>query len=260
MDDNELILDAADRYGFNMEFQVKKKILENMHRNNEKFDVLLNQLIPNKDDFVEVDVMTLKRPLGDFVIECKGSSSSSRLILIQEDNAANPKEYNTTRHQINGSHYHRIAQFKPDKNQYFFTFTGDFFNKQGNQLNKISKNDAENNFFKAQIQILSAIKEISLKEVEKTDGDEDIIFIVPIIITNAQIYIIDYNQKNTQVKNFKWVLHKAPIKNTLSIDSKKDEDVGSISILVLNINYFDDFLKEYKFNRDGEIPIGNGEL
>ncbi|HAU2429474.1 TPA: hypothetical protein JBL05_13140, partial [Legionella pneumophila] len=150
MDDNKLILDAANSYGFNLEFRAKK-ILEE-----KSFSVLMNQLIKNGDEFVEIDIKAAQYQGREWLIECKGAANSSYLILIKEDNSNDPKLYNTRRHVIKDSNY-RVAQFKPDENQCFFTFTGDFFNKTGNQLKKASKNDFENNFFKAQNQILSAI-------------------------------------------------------------------------------------------------------
>lgn len=253
MEDEKLILDAANKYGFNLEFRAKK-ILEEKN-----FTVLMNQLIKNEDEFVEVDIKAAQYQGRDWLIECKGSSSSSYLIMIKEVGGIDPKMYNTRRHAIKGSNY-RIAQFKPDINQYFFTFTGDFFNKTGKQLKKASKNDAENNFFKAQNQILSAIKAISLTDTDKNKA-RDFPIIIPIIITNAKIWAIDYNNSVApEVTPYKWVLHKIPTKNNLYITPKKEREFNSISILILNIEYFDEFLNNYSFCEDGEISIANGAM
>ena len=253
MEDEKLILDAANKYGFNLEFRAKK-ILEEKN-----FTVLMNQLIKNEDEFVEVDIMAGQYQGRKWLIECKGASSSSYLILIKEDAGIDTKMYNTRRHTIAGSNY-RIAQFKPDLNQYFFTFTGDFFNKTGKQLKKSAKNDAENNFFKAQSQILSAIKAISLTDTENKKS-RDFPIIIPIIITNAKIWTIDYNNSaGPEVTPYKWVLHKIPTKNNLFITPKNDREFNSISILILNIEYFDDFLSNHLFNVDGEISIPDGAI
>ncbi|HAT1795956.1 TPA: hypothetical protein ACSJUJ_000120 [Legionella pneumophila] len=253
MDDKKLILDAANRYGFNLEFRTKKVLEE------KNFSVLMNQLMKSGDEFVEIDIRAAQYTGREWLIECKGSSDSSHLILIKEDSSNDPKSYNTKRHAIQDSNY-RIAQFKPDENQYFFTFTGDFFNKTGQQLKKISKNDSENNFFKAQYQILSAIKAISLTDTDK-DKSKDFPIIIPMIVTNAKIWVIDYNKSSEPgVSQHKWVLHKVKIKNNLFIAPKYEIEYDSISILVLNIDYLDEFLGCYSYNINGEITIGNSEL
>lgn len=253
MDDDKLILDAANRYGFNLEFRAKK-ILEE-----KSFSVLMNQLIKNEDEFVEVDIKAAQHKGREWLIECKGASNSSYLILIKEDNSIDPKMYNTRRHAIKDSNY-RIAQFKPDENQYFFTFTGDFFNKIGKELKKAAKNDFENNFFKAQNQILSAINAISVTDVDKSKSS-DFPVIIPVIITNAKIWVIDYNNSSApEVNPYKWVLHKIPTKNNLFIVPKSGREFGSISTLVLNIEYLEEFLSNYSFCEDGEITVSNGSL
>ncbi|HHF7368981.1 hypothetical protein [Legionella waltersii] len=253
MDDDKLILDAANSYGFNLEFRAKK-ILEE-----KSFSVLMNQLIKNEDEFVEVDIKAAQYQGREWLIECKGAANSSYLILIKEDNGIDPKMYNTRRHAIKDSNY-RIAQFKPDENQYFFTFTGDFFNKTGNQLKKAAKNDFENNFFKAQNQMLSAIKAISVTDVDKNKS-RDFPIIIPIIITNAKLWVIDYNNSSApQVSQYKWALHKIPTKNNLYIAPKNEREFDSISILVLNIEYLEEFLSNYSFCEDGEITVSNGSL
>ncbi|HFK5876199.1 TPA: hypothetical protein ACGYSL_000058 [Legionella pneumophila] len=50
MDDKKLILDAANRYGFNLEFRTKKVLEE------KNFSVLMNQLMKSGDEFVEIDI------------------------------------------------------------------------------------------------------------------------------------------------------------------------------------------------------------
>jgi len=253
MDDERLILEAANRYGFNLEFRTKKALEKN------HFSVLMNQLMKNGDEFVEIDIKATQYQGREWLIECKGASNSSHLILIKEDGSNDPKSYNTRRHAIKDSNY-RIAQFKPDESQYFFTFTGDFFNANGKQLKKAAKNDAENNFFKAQSQILSAIKAISLTDTDKNKS-RDFPFIIPVIITNAKIWVIDYNNSSApEVSQHKWVLHKIPTKNSLFIAPKNEIEFDSISILVLNIEYLEEFLGCYSYCEDGEITIGQSEL
>jgi len=113
-DYKELVKQAAEKYGFNLEFKTKKILEEN------QYQVDLN--VPLTGD-IEVDVKASKYKHMQLIIECKGADPTSCLILVKE---AKKEHYNSRRHIIAHTNF-AIAQYKPHPDSEFYTFTGDFF-------------------------------------------------------------------------------------------------------------------------------------
>ena len=131
-----------------------------------------------------------------------------------------------------------LGQFEPCDN-YFFTFSEDFFKTEKNgDLKKMTRNDDDNNFYKAINQIQASIiaaSKIPFPLIERNKVKT----IIPMIITNADIYVIDYaSTPQPKVSQHKWILHKA----TVSIDMCLKDKAMMLALPVVNINYLNDFL------------------
>lgn len=228
MSDEELVKIAANRYGFNLEFKTKSILEKN------GFITKHNNLMKLNDETLEIDLIANKYPDRHFIIECKGTDSSSVLILVKES-AEQDSVTNIMRHKIEGTNY-RIVGYEPPS---FCTFTGDFFNNSAKELKKASRNDDENNFYKAQLQITDAISAFI------NDESLGVSHIIPVIVTNARIWVVDYNNpENTEVTEFKYLLHKVKLANNLKLESNDEgSEVLTFVIPVVGINYLDEFIK-----------------
>lgn len=256
----QLVTQAAEKYGFNLEFKTKEIFEKN------QYQVDLN--VPLRDG-IEVDVHASRDQNRQVLIECKGTDPSSCLILIKDPK----KNYKTNRYNIPNSKF-AIAQYKPHAGSDFYTFTGDFFNLKNKELKRSSINDENNNFYKAQIQIMEALNAFYMSEASRTvlsmfeednnNGEsEERCFLIPMIVTNAdKIWVVDYSKKDGIAKPHKWVLQRARINDYIHIEYKNGEKPYSISVAVVSINYLDQFLKfvENMFLSHGEISIENSYL
>ncbi|HAT7746931.1 hypothetical protein DM455_12005 [Legionella pneumophila] len=278
----ELAKQAAEKYGFILEFNTKKELEKN------QYQVDLNVPLPGG---IEVDVKASKYKHMQLIIECKGADPTSCLILVKE---AKKEHYNSRRHIIAHTNF-AIAQYKPHPDSEFFTFTGDFFHlsKDKKQLNKAPGDYDKNNFYKAQTQIIEAINAISSQIASKnklklllaiSDSDlseenklnatinmdeidpgekKDWCYLIPVIVTNVNnIFVIDYNQNEVIVESHKWVLQKTKINEQISLRKKNGEKPYSISIAVVGIKYLDEFTKyvEGMVVSDGEIKLGSSNI
>jgi hypothetical protein len=97
------------------------------------------------DELLEIDLIANKYTDRHFIIECKGTDSSSFLILVKESDEQD-NVTNMMRHCVEGTNYRLVGYELPT----FCTFTGDFFNNNTKELKKASRNDDDNNFYKAQ--------------------------------------------------------------------------------------------------------------
>lgn len=180
----ELIIKAAEQYGFNLEFKTSKKLEET------GFVCELNEILPFGNSTVEVDLIARKQfSYLHLIIECKGADEDTILLLVKGSNNRikndKPAQYDS-RYTI--GNVIQIPMFEINTKSAAHTITGDFFrkaeeNKKEVVLKKTSKNDDRTKFYKAQQQILAAIEAYSKKLV----AEEDIQHVVPLIVTNADI-------------------------------------------------------------------------
>ena len=127
----EKIIHAAEKSGFNLEFKTKK-ILDGLN-----YDCQLNSLVRSEREIIEIDLIAINTMTQHHVIiECKGSSPESSLILIQEQT-----NQNNSINRIDLDEHIRINQFS-NLQQNFIAFTGDFFDEK---YNRKSKDDTKNN-------------------------------------------------------------------------------------------------------------------
>lgn len=232
--DVDLVIKAAEKYGFNLEFKTKNLFQA------KGYSTEINKLYQYDGELLELDVQA---ELNDrlFIVECKGTASNSMLILVKDpDNS----ESLYSRREIDK--HSRIMGF--GGTGLFCTFTGDFFTKEQHQLKKLSKNDTENNFYKAQTQVSNALCAVS-STIQNRLNSNNTIHIMPLIVTNAQIWVIDYEQTPTSATLHKWVKHKA-IPNTRLLTLLGDNQVFTYLVNIVNINYLKDFLdKSFNMNR-----------
>ncbi|MHA3320699.1 hypothetical protein ACX1FC_05535 [Legionella pneumophila] len=276
----KLAKQAAENYGFNLEFKTKREL------ENNKYQVDLNVPLTGG---IEVDVKASKKNM-QLIIECKGADPSSCLILVKE---AKNEYYNTNRHIIAHTNF-AIAQYKPHPDSELYTFTGDFFNliEQKNKDPKLNK-APYGIFYKAQIQIIEALNAISspiasvnkLKQIcaisdsnlseedkvkatiniDNLDSDEkkDWCYLIPVIVTNVKnILVIDYTNNDIIVESHKWVLQKSKINEQIKLKKKNGERPLSISIAVVSIKYLREFTEyvETMVVNDGQINLGNSKI
>ncbi|CAM4458392.1 MAG: hypothetical protein LEGION0403_FIIPPAGN_02791 [Legionella sp.] len=224
--DKDLVIIAAEKYGFNLEFKTKNFFQE------KGYSTEINKLYYYEGEPLELDVQA---ELDDriFLVECKGTASNSMLILIKDPDDS---ELLYSRREI-GKHNSRIMGFGGTDR--FCTFTGDFFSKEQSQLKKLSKNDIENNFYKAQNQISNALCVVSSALTSVTPQYP--VHIMPLIVTNAQIWVIDYEKMPTAATPHKWVKHKVISNTKLNIFSNNSQ-VFTYLANIVNINYLKEFL------------------
>lgn len=241
--DVELVINAAEKYGFNLEFKTKN--LFEM----KGYLTEINKLYYYEGEPLELDVQA---KLHDrlFLVECKGTASNSMLILVKDpDNS----ELLYSRRSIE-NHNSRIMGFGGAGR--FCTFTGDFFTKEQHHLKKLSKNDTENNFYKAQTQISNALCAVSSTIQNSSNAENKPIHIMPLIVTNAQIWVIDYEQDPISATHHKWVKHKV-VSNTKLPLLSKDKKVFTYLANIVNINHLKDFLdKSFNMNRS-DMTVDN---
>lgn len=211
------VIEAAQKSGFNLEFKTKKVFEERGDR------CTFNQLINFNDNLIEIDITS--QALNDHIIvECKGGDPDSYLILIKD--ASNQSRRSNIK--ICDNIY--LQQFT-----YFgdapVSFTGDFYNSN---FNRISKDDSKSNFYKAQEQIANAIPAYSdfiTRSISPESSN-----ILPIIVTNTKIFVVDFELNEPTAQNYKWAFHR--VKNNNHISSNEDLDY---IIPVVNIEYLQTF-------------------
>lgn len=232
MSEEELVKTAANKYGFNLEFKTKC-IFEKIGCVTEA-----NKLLRLNDDLLEIDLVATLYPDRPFIVECKGTDSSSFLILVRESTNVRSQTHIIRRHIISGTNY-RLVGYDSSPQTFFCTFTGDFFSYHTKELKKLSKNDEENNFYKAQLQMINAISAFS------NINTKAVSHIIPLIVTNAKIWVVDYNDSNSVSANsYKWVLHKVKLDAKLELDQRDEEDdVLSFVIPVVSSTYLEEFIK-----------------
>lgn len=78
MPDEDLVKIAANKYGFNLEFKTKNIFEKN------GFVTKHNILMKLNEELLEIDLIANKYVDRHFIVECKGTDSSSCLILVKE--------------------------------------------------------------------------------------------------------------------------------------------------------------------------------
>lgn len=234
------IIKAAELSGFNLEFKTKK-VLDELY-----LKCHLNSLYRLHNEIIEIDLIAQDQTNKHLVIECKGSSTDSSLILIQEQELQRKKLIE----RIELNEFLRISQF-PSLNDNYITFTGDFFD---DKFKRKSKDDTKNNFYKAQEQINNAIFLYS-NNLAQQQREVSIQFILPLIVTNAQIYVVNFESSPTLAKNCRWAFQR--IKNTHNFGLPIILDY---LVPVVNINYLKDFFVECRESQTGGYLPGKGEI
>lgn len=248
-DKEQNIIKAAQMSGFNLEFKAK----EILDANN--YSTEIGKCYTFNDDYIEPDIVSTQFKGRYLIGECKGSSADSILILIKEANKNN-NDFNSRGFKISDAPNSKLVQFEPDGWDAFKTITGDFYSSN---LKKISKNDSKNNFYKAQNQITSGIK--ALADSLKNDKSE-MSYITPFILTNSEIWIIDFNKDTTQAKPYKWALHETLAGSSLPLELACGEQRNKYCLPIINIQYFDEFVQLHSkfFAERWQIPLSNGLL
>lgn len=227
----ERLIEAASQEGFGHEFNVRKIFEKN------NFKCISNKRIAINDELHEIDLIAVKNDYG-YLIECKGSSSDSYLILIQEakgHNARYLRKVETT----------ELISFEGEiKN--VISYTGDFFNKN---FTRATKNNPRNNFYKATEQVDKSIIAFASDLHAKKSFNN----IIPLIAVNCKIYILNYQGEQVEIKECKWALNRI-----FRVVDSLFHNVQEYLIPVVNISYLQEFLNYLP--EQGKIYIGKGEV
>ena len=252
MNDENLVLDVAEKYGFNLEFKTKNLFAK------KGYSTEINKLYKYEEEYLEIDLLASKFDRV-FVVECKGTASNSALILIKNHENDNFDTNIFTRRKIDN--YIRIMGF--GGTGCFCTFTGDFLYKEQKGFKKASKNDSENNFYKAQQQMTTALHAVAtINNIKISDtSQQQIRHLMPLIVTNANIWVVDYEQNPVKATKHKWIKHKV-ISNTKLPLTIEDTPVHTYLCHVINIHHLDEFLhKAENMNRStGTVDNLNNTL
>ncbi len=231
LDENE-IKEAADKYGFNLEFKTGSCFKEKGYSTN------LNELLSG----VEIDVIAVNDD-EHLLIECKGACQGTALILIKAPKNIEDKVKGTSeksRWILNDDYKMPILTLPREA---IYTSTGDFFLANRNKsLVKASKNNANNNFYKAQQQVKEAMVEYLKIPPHRVEDDTNSHAIVPLIVTNAEIWVVDYSLEEPTVIRHNYVFHVAHVNNELTLSHVSGEVCQAFSIPVVNINSLPKFI------------------
>ncbi|MCW5589122.1 MAG: hypothetical protein KIT27_05605 [Legionellales bacterium] len=263
-DMNKLLQEAAKRDGFNLEFLAKEKL------NNSGYTVFANKIFIENDSLIETDLIAIDNTSSkNLIIECKGRESDSLLLVVtrsKHDLSEEEKEaldhvsrISLIDHFHNGYRFH-IPRFDIQEDS-AKVFTGDFFRADKNNgtikgYTKISKNEDQNNYYKAKLQLAQSVKSF-ISETEELPGNR---YIYPIIVVNSAIWTVDYNRNADDpiIYQHKWVLQQFDTALPLihKEDLKWNQEFFSI---VVSIEYFDDLLNKINQHHP-TTPLDRNEL
>ena len=176
--------------GFALEYRTTK-VFEELN-----FDVLPNQSFQdaNSDKNCEIDLIAMNKINGSkglFVLECKGTSSKNKLILIESYEKPGKLPNYCFR---NFSSENQIVFYYDfiDLGQQaspLVTYTGDFFKPDGS---RVSKNETKSNFFKGVNQLLDGMSAYLYHISRDKKSNKDEYFCYPCIVTNAEILVAQF--------------------------------------------------------------------
>lgn len=233
-----MVKKAADTTGFGLEFRAKEILEGNQYTTQFNEDL--------------IDVLAWEVCFQELLIECKGAKKGSVLLLIKEPSQKSIHPNNYVNLDISGTDTKLINTYYEYEltHRTWLTFTGDFYHLKGSDknatLNRTTKSDFDGNFYKAQGQLSKAIAiRAKLNTSKKSEPPKDV---TPILLTNAEIWVVDYENK-TELK-YKWVLHRVNCFDEEAKFYNNGDNMGWYVLPIVNIEYFDDFLKCLKNNTD----------
>lgn len=233
-----MVKTAADSTGFGLEFRAKEILETNQYKTNFNEDLVFNGISQ------QIDVLAWKTVCQELLIECKGSKKGSVLLLIKEPRMKSIDSNNIASLDVSGTDTKLInTYYEYSIPRTWLTFTGDFFHLKisgkNTILNQTPKSDFDSNFYKAQGQLSKAITiNAKLNTQRKTGLPKDV---MPILLTNSEIWVVDY-EENMEIK-YKWVLHRVSCFDEETEFYRNGDNIGWYILPIVNIEYFDDFLK-----------------
>ncbi len=251
---SNMVRDAANRTGFSLEFKAKN-ILEQKNYNTKYNEVLIFD-----NESQETDIIAWETKFQDMILECKGAKEGIVLILIKEPESKKLHPSKICNLDISDTGSKLVNTYYQFEKNTWLTFTGDFYQLKNTQEGKIlttaTKNNVDTNFYKAQLQILKAIVlNANLNAKYESQFPKDI---TPIILTNSEIWVVDY--ENTTEKKYKWVLHRAILSESSAKFTCNGEPRSWYTLPIVDVQYFDDFLKSLKENTQTTMQNKNSMI
>jgi len=249
------IVAAAEKSGFNLEFKANDII------SNAGFNTELNHVLIHDNQNKEIDIIAEYKNKCHLVVECKGSGNNSILIAVK----ASTERYENDKKLLGNFYINpnsqtiiRLETFDIANAAEHYTITGDFFTWKSNKklLNKASKNDDMNNFYKAQRQILDALIAYKWKLSQATNKQHrERHSLIPLIITNVPIWVVHYGKSKTdqtsepRAQMHKWIFQRLIIDNKLPIYTYQPDyclikSPVSYPLAIINIDYLEEAIEQ----------------
>ena len=249
MDESEkkLVKDIALQNGYLIEFEVSKAL--NAIDDSSK-TISMGHLVGNNNIEIDVVAAFYKK---HYLIECKGCEKKSFLILVKAPSLMKNNDDNSSMRMMNvefgemprpspnGDGYifeYKIFNFNINhKNSAPYTVNGDF-HKNGS-TKKFDTADSRSNLYKAQQQICEAMVNYEPSKFEHDDDQR--CSVIPMIVTNSNICVIDYEKENEPVvAQHKWVIHRVAnkLKNLRIIKNNNNRHKTTVfQLLIVNKRY-----------------------
>ncbi|WP_440616220.1 hypothetical protein [Cysteiniphilum sp. 6C5] len=220
----DIIQDIAIKNGYLLEFEVCQSI-DKLINTQEQSEIRMGELIGR--DNIEVDIIAAFYD-KNYIIECKGAQEGTNLILVKAPKSICDKDNDTTegyssdvvcplvtkKHRLASGRdiNYRVLNFNiKDGQSAPYTINGNFHQMKSNKC--FDSADSRNNFYKAQQQICQTMENFSpIQSIEDDDKPYPSI-VIPIIATNADIWVIDYETNsggniNPVIEKYDWAIHR----------------------------------------------------
>jgi hypothetical protein len=238
---------AGEKAGFNLEYRALEVFEEKFskHANNLSINHVVN------DGRLALDlcakISSLCRTTHHYLVECKGTDPDNFLLLVESqivDGSYKPG-YSLPSIKIDTANNSLLH----DNNANFCVghqgtspvsvFTGNFFD--GKKYTRTTPSDDKNNLFKAILQLQEACKHYP-RSLDPKGNSEYPDFIIPVVVTNATIYVQNY--PNKEICSPPWVVYRS---------EKNVEDVDMPYAFIVNIDSLGDFLSSnagYQYDKE----------
>ncbi|WP_192483570.1 MULTISPECIES: hypothetical protein [Cysteiniphilum] len=220
----KIIQDIAVKNGYLLEFEVCQSI-DKLINKQERSEIRMGELIGR--DNIEVDIIAAFFE-KNYMIECKGAQEGTNLILVKAPKSICDKDNDTTKsyssdvvcqlvtkkHKLASGRdiNYRVINFNiKDGQSAPYTINGNFHQMNSNKC--FDSADSRNNFYKAQQQICQTMENFSPTPLIEGDNKPYPSIVIPIIATNADIWVIDYETNsgsdiNPVIKQYDWAIHR----------------------------------------------------
>jgi hypothetical protein len=211
------------RTGFLLEHQTAaefRRVNYQVERN-----LLLPSRIPSNEylqRLAEIDVLARFRHGHGrdsvFITECKGASPKDKLVFLPvENNSGYLLQAVFTKQVIQLNTDNGLRSDGDAKSGLYLCHNGDFFEEIDNGFKRASTQEERSNFYKGIVQLYYALDAVYIRF-----RDEAEIVVWPLIVTNAEIHVVDFadgTPESTKTIPVPWVAYRNPLTYTSTSSS-----------------------------------------